>query len=490
MARRVEIRDAPGLAEYESIAHLAPAVAELRREAALLTPRLEGRTVWMVNSTEQGGGVAEMLPTMIPLLRELGVATEWVVLESDRPEFFALTKRIHNLIHGAGDPELTSADREVYAAVCRENAEQMARWVRPGDLLAVHDPQPMPLAAFLNETVAMPSVWRCHIGLDEETPATRAAWSFLQPYAAAYRQAVFSAPEYIPPYLGSRSRLIHPAINPLTHKNRELGVHKLVGILSNAALVADVGPVLTPEYPATAQRLGPDGAWGPANTNGEFGLLTRPILTQVSRWDALKGFAPLMDAFVRLKRLREGGSVDSSPVHARRLELVRLVLAGPDPESVADDPEALEVLDDLTRRYIALDERDQRDIALITLPMSDPRQNALMVNALQRASSIVVQNSLREGFGLTITEAMWKRLPVLTNRRACGPRQQIRDRMDGRLADDPEDTEALAAIMDEMLADGAGRARWGRTAQRRAHDDFMIFTQVRRWLEVLTEIAA
>ena len=144
------------------------------------------------------------------------------------------------------------------------------------------------------------------------------------------------------------------------------------------------------------------------------------------------------------------------------------------------------VIESLKAAYVALPAEVQADVALLALPMESREQNALMVNALQRASSLVVQNSLREGFGLTIAEAMWKQIPVLTNRRACGPRQQIRDGVDGRLADDPEDAEELCALLDRMLASPTEREVWGRNAQRRAYDEFLVFTQVRRWLEVLS----
>jgi trehalose synthase len=214
-------------------------------------------------------------------------------------------------------------------------------------------------------------------------------------------------------------------------------------------------------------------------------------VAQISRWDRLKGFRPLLDAFVLLKRrLREGGLRDADAIARRRIELVRLVLAGPDAASIPDDPEALGVLEELKAAYVALPHEIQADVALLTLPLASREQNALMVNALQRASSLVVQNSLREGFGLTIAEAMWKQIPVLSNRRACGPRHQIRDGFDGRLAADPEDVAGLSALIEEMLSVPVEREVWGRNGQRRAYDDFLVFTQARRWLEVLAALVA
>ena len=162
------------------------------------------------------------------------------------------------------------------------------------------------------------------------------------------------------------------------------------------------------------------------------------------------------------------------------------MLAGPDPDSVQDDPEAGEVLEDLRTAYRELEPELQRDVVILALPMVSRRQNALMVNALQRSSTIVVQNSLREGFGLTATEAMWKGTAVLGSR-ACGLRQQIRDGLDGRLVSNPEDPAELAEVLSEMLASPRDRDRWAQEAQLRVHDEFLIFVQLRRWLAVLAE---
>jgi len=194
----VEIEERRTLEDYARVAHLAPTVHELQEEASRVIPRLDGRTVWMVNSTSRGGGVAEMLPTMVVLLRDLGIRTEWVTIESEDPAFFTLTKRLHNMIHGEGGTTLPENAREVYEAENRKNAEPLAQLMKPGDILVVHDPQPMPLAAEIKERHDIKAIWRCHIGLDEENAATEAAWDFLTPYADAYEHAVFSAPEYIP----------------------------------------------------------------------------------------------------------------------------------------------------------------------------------------------------------------------------------------------------------------------------------------------------
>jgi trehalose synthase len=205
----------------------------------------------------------------------------------------------------------------------------------------------------------------------------------------------------------------------------------------------------------------------------------------VSRWDRLKGFEPLMQAFRALKL-----GLVSRPAHdvrhRRRIELARLVLAGPDPSSsIQDDPEGVSVLKSLCKRYVGLEPDVREDIALLALPMGSRKANALMVNALQTCSDIVVQNSLREGFGLTVTEAMWKRTPVLGSARACGIRAQVRDGVDGVLVADPGDPEEIAEAMHRMLADEDQLEAWGRSGALRVYNQFLIFAELRRWLEVL-----
>ncbi len=487
MIETVDIEDHIGLDDYASIAHLAAAVHDLRAEAGVALPHLGGRTVWMVNSTAQGGGVAEMLPKIVALLRELGIRAEWLVISTGREEFFGLTKRIHNMVHGVGSGVFSAADRALYDAVSRELADELATRVGGGDLLVVHDPQPLGAGAVLKRRTGVRALWRCHIGLDETTPATSAAWNLLRPYAEVFDHAVFSAPEYIPSFLAGSASVIYPALDPLSHKNRELSPHKLVGVLCNAGLMESREPVLTPTWSRVAMRLQPDGRFLPLDGDGEAGLLFRPTVTQISRWDRLKGWRPLLEGFLQLKR-RAQARGNGGTLRDRRLEILRLVLAGPDPAAIQDDPEGREVLDELVSVYRGLAPAEQRDVALFTLPMESLKENALMVNALQRCSTVVAQNSLREGFGLTATEAMWKRLPVLGTV-ACGLRQQVRDGVDGRLARTPGDAAEIAELLDGMLADPAARDAWGRNAQRHVHERFLIFTQLGEWLRQLVGLS-
>jgi trehalose synthase len=259
-------------------------------------------------------------------------------------------------------------------------------------------------------------------------------------------------------------------------------VHHIVGVLCNSGLSVEHTPVLTERYEKPAQRVQKDGSFGNATSPDDIGLLSRPFICQVSRWDRLKGFRPLLDAFVTLKRAAPHGQL--SERSRRRFSLTRLVLAGPDPSAVADDPEALAVLSDLRDTYLELPPEIQDDVVLLSLPMQSARENALMVNALQSCATVVVQNSLREGFGLTATEAMWKAVPTVAAP-ACGLRQQIRDGVDGRMVTSATDVSSIADTLIALLSDEHERDRLGKAGQRRVYDDFLIFTQLGRWLRAL-----
>jgi trehalose synthase len=298
---------------------------------------------------------------------------------------------------------------------------------------------------------------------------------------------VFSATEYIPPDLTGTSSVIYPAIDPLSHKNRDLSPHKLVVTLCNAGLNKDYHPVLTSAFSQQVQRLQPDGTFAGVADDSEIGLLFRPIVTQVSRWDRLKGWFPLISGFEELKT-RVAESHQSDSLSRRRIALTRLVLAGPELGAIQDDPEAGEVLQEIIVMYTKLPRKLQEDIAVLALPMACRKENALVVNALQRCSTIVIQNSLREGFGLTATEAMWKRVPVLGTK-ACGMRVQIRNGIDGILTDNPEDPQEIADHLNSMLSDPAARERWGRSAQKNVYERFLVFVQVAKWLRRLAIVS-
>lgn len=307
------------------------------------------------------------------------------------------------------------------------------------------------------------------------------------PFLQDYDHFVFSAPEYIPKGLTGNVTIIHPGIDPFSHKNRPLNVHKLSGILHNAGLVVSKHPAITSPFAHQVKRLQPDGTFAEASLPSDIGLFHRPIVTQVSRWDQLKGFEPLMRAFAFLKNHIHQFCEEGSR-HWVRVQNARLVLAGPDPAYVSDDPEGRIVLQKLTEFYELLDPEIQEDIALLLLPMHSVKENALIVNALQKCSYVVVQNSLQEGFGLTATEAMWKRVPVLASN-SCGLRHQIRNGIDGILIRNPENEQEVAKSLSEVLKEPNKVEQMGFYAEMRVINKFLNFTQISDWLRVLNLMA-
>ena len=485
MIRLIEIEKGRLIEDYESYASLFWAVNEFKKETRIQIPKLKKRRVWMINSTETGGGVAEMLPRMVSVLRQLDVDTEWAVMETDVVPFFNLTKKIHNNIHGKGDPNFTDEDREVYEKVNFENAQHFIQMIRPDDFVIIHDPQPMGMAKIIREKYPdIKMIWRCHIGLDDENEQTRAAWEFLSKYFRYFDHSVFSAPEYIPKNMTGHVSILYPSIDPLSAKSKDLTFHRLTGILANADLMPAFHPTATLPFVDVARRLQPDGSFATPRKPEEIGLIFRPIITQVSRWDRLKGFFPLIEGFTLMKKKADEFSRQQTHIK-RPIVMSRLVLAGPDPEFVKDDPEGLQVLNELIDFYCNLPKDIQGDIALLVLPMQSREENALIVNAIQRCSTLVVQNSLEEGFGLTATEAMWKAKPLMVSN-ACGLRQQVRDQIDGRIVHDPENPEEIARVLTEMLENPDQRDVWASNAQRRVIDNFLVFNQIRSWINVLT----
>lgn len=482
MVKIMEIKEGVQLKDYNLYSSLAMALRELNQEASKLLPKIKGRKVWMVNSTGQGGGVAEMMPRIISLLRQVGIDCEWVVVSTDKKEFYDLTKKIHNLVHGESQPKFTIAEKHLYEQVNRQNAEEVLKFFKPGDIIVIHDPQPLGMIIFLMKKIPLMFIWRCHIGIDKHSVHTDAAWEFLKPYAEQFPLAIFSAPEYIPGFLSGKSVIMHPSIDPLDHKNRDLPIHKVIGILCNANLVTEYHPVLMPPFTESVKRLQPDGSFQSPLLPSDMGLLFKPVILQVSRWDRLKGFLSLMKGFEELKEKMESYA-GSDQRNIRRLQLTQLVLAGPDPAFIEDDPEGKEVLSELIEYYLSINPSIQPYISILKLPMSSRKNNELIVNALQRVATIVVQNSLKEGFGLTVTEAMWKIKPVIGTQ-ACGIRHQIRDNLDGLLIEDPSNKEEIASKINYALSHPKEREVFGYYAQKRVIENFLIFTQIRKWLQL------
>jgi trehalose synthase len=380
---------------------------------------------------------------------------------------------------------ITQEEIYIYEKENRNNALEFLKLVQPDDIVVIHDPQPLPIANQLKDKINLHFIWRCHIGLDKHTENTRKAWKFLQTYIAPYQTSIFSATEYIPSFLTGKSIVIHPAIDPLDHKNRDLSVAKLVGILCNSNLITEIHPVLTPPFTDPVRKLQSDGTFKSPLLPNEIGILFKPLIVQISRWDRLKGFLPLMKGFIELKMNKN--IYKGSDRHFRRLELLNLILAGPDPDFVKDDPEGRETLMELIQYYKSISSEIQKDIAILKLPMSSRKYNELIVNALQRTASVVVQNSINEGFGLTVTEALWKTKNVIGTS-ACGIRQQIRDNIDGTLIGDPEDPKEIAFKLNNSLKNEKEGEVRGYNAQKRVIEHFLIFTQLRKWLRLFASL--
>jgi len=374
-------------------------------ELRLLAKALRGKTVKMVNSTAVGGGVAEMLNRLVPLLSELEVPTQWDVITGGS-DFFEVTKAFHNALHG-GDYTLTKPAQEVFLMYNEQNRQRMQFGQ---DLVVIHDPQP---AALVNARDREHSrwIWRCHIDLSNPNPEV---WGFLRPMIENFDAAIFSSPSFarkltIPEYL------FYPCIDPLSEKNRDLDE-------------------------SVVQRVCDD-----------FGVdRSRPIITQVSRFDRLKDPVGVVQAFKL----------------ARKYVDCQLVLAG---GGASDDPEGAVVLQEVTE--VA---GDDPDIIILNLPP----WCAIEINALQRASTLVVQKSLREGFGLTVTEALWKGKPTIASAVGGIPSQVIH-KLTGALV---HSVEGCAYQIRYLLTHPEFARQLGENGHEHVKENFLMTTNVKRWL--------
>jgi trehalose synthase len=434
-------------------------VDEVKGRARIVSQRLGGRAVWNVNSTATGGGVAEMLASLLGYPREYGIDARWAVIEGT-PEFFGVTKRLHHALQGeAGDGSpLGPEQRAIYERVSRENADALVRLITPGDIVILHDPQTAGLAPQLAEH-GCPLIWRCHIGDDQIKAETERGWGFLAPYLANVRLSIFSRHAYVPPNLSrAQTAVVAPSIDPFSAKCESLDEMTVRTVLEHAGLVSGDatgrveftttdGTRRQVDRQARVASLGGPPAW------------EDPLVLQVSRWDPLKDPVGVIEAFGRLPR--EGPAADA-----------HLMLVGPDVRGVADDPEAGAVLEATLGYWQGLPENVKRRVHIAALPTVDPIENATMVNALQSHARVVVQKSLHEGFGLTVTEAMWKGRPIVASR-VGGIQDQIDDRVEGLLLDDPHDIGTASLAIKELLQDDALSLQLGTAARTRVIRDFL-----------------
>jgi trehalose synthase len=455
-----DVLTADGLAQFQQA---------IRRGRELL----DGRTFWNVNSTARGGGVAEMLRSLIGYTRGADIDARWVVVEGD-DEFFAITKRLHNRLHGYrgdGGP-LGDEERAVYERRCADNAAELVQQVAPDDVVLLHDPQTAGMVPKLVDA-GVATIWRNHIGIDSPNDLARDAWRFLIPYVTPAHAYVFSRESFSWEGLDEqRIMLIPPSIDAFSPKNETMSFTSVTAVLRAAGLAAGQDH----RQRAVFERL--DETVGEVQRSArlieeEPLHLDTPLVAQVSRWDRLKDPVGVLAAFAE---------------HVDPAAEPHLVLAGPEVSAVADDPEGAEVLaeTEAARRELPADVR--RRVHLALLPMDDADENAVMVNALQRRADVVVQKSLAEGFGLTVAEAMWKGRPVVASA-VGGIQDQIEDGQTGYLVD-PEDLAGFGERLNTLLADPYGAERMGQAAQRRVRDLFLGPRHLGQYAELLERVLA
>ena len=374
-------------------------------ELVILAENLRGKTVKMVNSTAVGGGVAEMLNRLVPLLGELEVATHWDVITGGN-DFFEVTKAFHNALHGESY-QLTAKAREIFLAYNEQNRQRMQFGE---DLVVIHDPQPAGLVLGREATAAR-WIWRCHIDLSNPNPEV---WEFLRPMIERFDAAIFSSQSFarqlpIPQYL------FYPCIDPLSEKNKPLDEAAVTKVCA------------------------------------EFGIdRARPIVLQVSRFDRLKDPVGVIQAYKM----------------ARKFVDCQLVLAG---GGAKDDPEGAVVLAEVEEEAAG-----DPDVFVLNLPP----WCAFEINALQRAATLVVQKSLREGFGLTVTEALWKAKPTIAGA-VGGIPNQIIHKLTGMLV---HSVEGCAYHIRYLLTHPEFAQRLGQAGHEHVKENFLMTTNLKRWL--------
>ncbi|MFA5078235.1 MAG: glycosyltransferase [Dehalococcoidia bacterium] len=374
-------------------------------ELKILGSHLTGRKVQNVNSTFSGGGVAEILARMVPLLKQLGVDASWDVIEGDE-EFFNVTKKFHNALHGQ-EETFTKDDLNIFIETSRRNNENMAL---DADIFYIHDPQPIMLVE-RKKSSGGDWIWRCHVDVSHPD---KEVWKFLRKYIVGYDATVFSAPEFSQ-QLPVKQYMISPSIDPLSDKNREMSQSEIQSVLNKYGL-----------------------------GNG------KPMVVQISRFDYLKDPVGVIQAF---RMVRKG--IDC-----------QLVLAG---GTATDDPESTRVLEDV--RECA---GNDPDIKILPIPPGSD----LEINALQRAATVVFQKSLKEGFGLTISEALWKGKPVVATA-VGGIPQQVRNKVTGLLC---HSVEGAAWALKQLLSNPEYAAWLGKNGREHVKQNFLITRHIKEYM--------
>ncbi len=375
---------------------------------------LSGKHILHINSTYQGGGVAEILGSMVVLTNDLGIDVGWRIMHGT-PDFFAITKKFHNALQGGGI-NLTEIKKRLYI---RANEDFSVFTHIDHDCVIIHDPQPLPLIKYY--TKKQPWIWRCHVDLSHSNSAL---WDFLKKFILRYDMMVISSEKYRREDLPVEQRIIHPAIDPLSPKNMAISE----GVISKYLK--------------------------------KFGIPTdKPLITQISRFDRWKDPEGVVQVFKLVKK-----EVDC-----------RLVLCG---SMAADDPEGWTIFEKVERR--ANDLIESKDVILIT------SENSILVNALQTASSVIIQKSTREGFGLTVSEALWKGTPVVASNTG-GISLQISDGENGFLVE-ANDKKGFAQRIVQLLKDPKLAEKMGKKGKEMVREKFLITRLVSDYLDLLNHL--
>jgi trehalose synthase len=444
--------------------------AEIERAEATARDVLAGRVIWHINSTAAGGGVAEMLQSLLAYARGAGVDVRWLTISGDS-EFFRITKRIHNHLHEApGDGgELGPAERGSYERSMLIAADELTGLVQKGDIVYVHDPQPAGLIPHV-QTADVKIVWRCHVGVDHPAELARGAWDFMRPYIQEADAYVFSRKDFVWDGLDTdRVWIVPPSIDVFSPKNQDLSPEAVRSILSVAGVAAG-------DHFNRALFRRQDGSRARVNLTAELDQdgplpVDTPLVAQVSRWDRLKDPVGVLRCFSE---------------HLEHPE-AHLVLAGPAVDGVADDPEGAEVLAEVREVRSGLPAATRSRVHLACLPMDDVQENAAIVNAIQRRADVMVQKSLAEGFGLTVAEAMWKAKPVVATG-VGGIQDQIVDGESGILIADPTDLEGTATAIDGLLADPERARAMGEAARGRVISSFLGTRHLIQYMQLIEEM--
>ncbi|MCX6087835.1 MAG: glycosyltransferase [Caldiserica bacterium] len=386
-------------------------IAEIYKKAR----KLYGKNILDINSTYMGGGVAEILSSMVPLINNVGIDEDWRILHGN-PDFFTITKKFHNALQG-GKIHFTEMKKKLYL----KTNEEFSAYTRLGQnqVVIIHDPQPLPLITFYKKR--QPWIWRCHIDL---TSPNKKLWDFLKNFILQYDIVVISLENYRHKDLYVDQRVIPPAIDPLSPKNVELSQVTIEKYLKKFHI-----------------------------------LLDKPIITQISRFDKWKDPEGVIDVFKKVKE-----EVDA-----------RLIMCG---SMATDDPEGYKIYERVKRKADKLIEKG--DVILIT------SENNILVNVLQRVSSVIIQKSIKEGFGLTVTEALWKERPVVASN-IGGITLQIKDGETGFLLE-PDDTDNFAKKVIEIIKDKELAIELGRNGKEHVRKNFLITRLIIQHLDLLNEV--